>query len=1379
MVHSVLEGLKDSPVAESTDEKLISDWLSGQLDDWVKVHFGSVLPPALVVQIEQARLRLVEFSHHQALRARDGWRIKHIEHNVDRAKGIVWKLPHGQMTIHGRIDRIDVNIKTGEIAVWDYKTGDNTEEPRKNHLKGTQWIDWQLPLYGLLIESLGYTDLSRVRFGYILLPKNTAETQFIEADFTLEEHRAAIASAKELADRVLQGDFWPPSDNLVLEWDEYRFITQRTVLRPWDPNLEPQSNQPSEDSSSKSDAQQEADPSQTADRKKPIARGARGPVLPRMISVEPAFAEGCPLDEWFQPSMILASAGTGKTYQLASRAIRLLFTDQSLDSILATTFTRKAAGEILHRILDWLSQASRTSEGLERVRSIVAPMKIDHAHARYQLSRLCSHLHRFRVSTLDSFYSQLAKSFALELKLPPGWTLLDTAQEEILIRDAITQLFDMIDHTQLRTLVSQLSKGMAVRGVRVEVENLITDAYELYRQAPEDAWAKIHVPKGPEDSQVAQATKRIEAITPTKVRLKEGKEKALAAFRSQQWDEFLAMTMVSACLSDAPTYYGYDIEKDLVIALRVLIAKAKTEFFAIRRIQNEASHEVLKHYHKALDKLKQTRRVVTFSDIAERLASWMRSLVQEHQESGKQGPLPQMQSISHRLDSSIDHLLLDEFQDTSPNQWQILKPFAEAIVAQQANANKRTSFFVVGDTKQAIYAWRGGVSEILESVGEQVQNIKQQKLSESYRSSPIIMDFVNQVFRGLAQHPNYLSDDSNKREESSQHPVISKWVERYFVDHSTQKTSLPGLVEFWNAKAREDQGEEPEEPNPKKKKIQTDIYLDIADAIALLHRRSDQVTIGVLTRTNGEVARMISLLRDRGVEASQEGGNPLTDTAPVLVILSALKLAEHSGDTLAYFHLMNSPLKSFWDQETAADATELSSKLRSQLDTLGFGGTVSLLVNCIAPHCSQRDQERLQQLIDEAYRFDSAKQSLVHEFIDRIATTRVATQAESVVRVMTIHQSKGLEFDAVFVPAIDQSIIRQAPRLVAMRDSRVGPPISIMRNVNKNLQMYLPIEWQVACQEASYQQLGEALCLFYVALTRARHALYLYASPNKSAVKQWGSALHSIFANEQTSAEPGVMIYRNGQVDWVERMVAKQPASTKTATQPGDALRVRLKLENTLLRNPQWIAPSQQTSSESLESLTQLWKPEDTASSVIGKLIHRWFEEVRTWIEEFEIDKDKLMKIAASSLTKDEMMQLQFDQQYSRFVRYCESPAIRRVFGKERYQAWHQPSNLRLEVSNERRFLISIEDQLIRGIIDRCVLGWDQDRVIRAEVIDYKTDSRPGNVNLETWIAQRVEHHSPQLQLYRKVLCRQFSLHPEMVQVTLVLLDEEKVIRLE
>ncbi|MFM8401802.1 MAG: PD-(D/E)XK nuclease family protein, partial [Pirellula sp.] len=82
MLHLVLEGLKDSPVAESTDAKTIANWLIPELDTWVENHFGSVLPPALVVQIEQAKLRLLEFAKHQAQWAAQGWKIEHIEFNV-------------------------------------------------------------------------------------------------------------------------------------------------------------------------------------------------------------------------------------------------------------------------------------------------------------------------------------------------------------------------------------------------------------------------------------------------------------------------------------------------------------------------------------------------------------------------------------------------------------------------------------------------------------------------------------------------------------------------------------------------------------------------------------------------------------------------------------------------------------------------------------------------------------------------------------------------------------------------------------------------------------------------------------------------------------------------------------------------------------------------------------------------------------------------------------------------------------------------------------------------------------------------------------------------------------------------------------------------
>jgi len=1405
VVHTLLEGLIDPKIAECSDAPTIAQWLEEELTKLVRLKFGVALPPALTVQIEQAKQRLAVFAEHQANWVKEGWRIQHIEHTVKRGDGIVWQLPDGKMEIHGRIDRIDVNIKTNQIAVLDYKTGDSTDIPRKNHLKsdGT-WKDWQLPLYGTLISKLGITDLSNVLFGYILLPKNIAETKFVFADFTADEHQAALQSAKEIAGKVLRGEFWPPDNSTVLDWDDYRFITQRTVVRPWNWDLEKeiqthatepiptndQSNQSAQQNQSAlqtSSAQQIHADSPNETPKQPITPSktkpnptsnptVRKPVVPRRISVEPMFAQGEPNDAWFQPSMILASAGTGKTYQLASRAARLLFTDQPLDSILATTFTRKAAGEILHRILGWLSEGCQTDAGLQRLQDIIAPMQISKEHVRYQLARLCSHLHRFRVSTLDSFYSQLAKSFALELRMPPGWTLLDTPQEELLKREAITQLFDTIEHRHLRELISQLSKGQAVRGVRVEIENVINDAYELFRQAPKEAWTNLPSPAAPEPVKIEQALKELEHLELKNKNQIKAKESARVAYLAKDWEGFLSQKIVYACLDPIPTYSRSELHDDYIRPTRILIQHALSILGAMRSKQNLAAYEILATYDKCLNRLKQQRRVVTFSDISERLAAWMKSLVEKNAENKSNEPLPEMESIAHRMDSPIDHLLLDEFQDTSPAQWQILKPFAEAIVANQSRSKRRTSFFCVGDTKQAIYAWRGGVSEIFESVGEQIQNIRNEKLSESYRSSPVIMQFVNEAFRGLAKHPNYLSEDDNKTEEGFSHPVINQWIDRFFIDHTTQRTELPGVVELWNAKQRDSQvdGEAPF----------ISIDEDIADSIAELHQRSDSITIGILTRTNSDVAKMISLLRDRGIEASQEGGNPLVDTAPVLLIHSTLQLAEHPGDSLAYFHILNSPLKSYWDETTIADPTEISRTMREKLDAVGFGITVSSLVNHLAPECTERDQERLLQLVDQAYRFDAAEQSQINEFLDRIESTRVALPGESKIRVMTIHQSKGLEFDAVFIPALDQQIVKQSPKLIAMRADRTGPPIAIMRNVNKDLQKYLPTEWRIACQETMFQQLGEALCLFYVALTRARNALYLFAPPGKSPIKQWGSALQSAFANDQSRTEPGALLHRWGDPNWVEKISKKQSSKQTTplpSTPPKkQTLTIELAHPNDTTE-PQWMAPSRPDANPdaittSLEPLQPIWKEEDASGAIIGKVVHRWFEEVRPWIEEVKPEKKELLRLAATALTRDEMTQLRLETIADRFLDYCDSPTIRQLLSRERYNHWHQPSPLRLEVTNERRLLQWMDGQLIRGIIDRCVLGYDANRVVRAEIIDFKTDLRPQNLPLEPWVAERTEHHRFQLLSYRKVLCRQFRLHPEMVSLSLVLLSEPLVV---
>jgi ATP-dependent helicase/nuclease subunit A len=1425
LVHHVLEGLITAPVAESTDADALNDWLVEALDEEADRRYGAQMPPALIIQLEQAKLRLAAFAEHQAQHAREGWRIRHIEHSVQRGQGIRWELPNGVMEIHGRIDRIDFNERTGEIAVLDYKTGDTSDDPRKIHVKRDGcWVDWQLPLYGQLISTLDILDLSNVKFGYVLLPKNAQQTRFVFADFSLEEHASAIASAKAIAQNVLDRVFWPPSNKLPLDWDDYRWITQRTVVRKWDPSRE-LDNHPSQPSAAEPVAM-EANPTETSTlahdappattlattsfdpglaiaiatestaastrstdaitHHGPASAAAEQPSThppstadqPLPMKLTPVLAQGQAPEAWFSPSMILASAGTGKTYQLASRAIRLLFTEQPLDSILATTFTRKAAGEILHRVLSWLADACETDDGYERLRGILEPLLMTRETVQYQLSRLCSHLHRFRVSTLDSFYAQLAKSFALELQLPPGWTLVDPAQEEQIHREAITRMFDQIEYRHLRSLISQLSKGEAVRGVRAEVEAVVTNGYELFRQAKPEAWQQLYIPAAPSTEEVDDALRILEATEMGTGQRNTAKEKARVQFLERQWDEFLSSTLVTACLDEEPTYNRKPIEPEILAPLNVLRRYALTAALTHRRLQNEAAQQILQKFAACLKDIKTARRLVTFSDVAEKLSRWMQSTVDAYrsreeasaeESSASNVSKPNFESIAHRMDCPVDHLLLDEFQDTSPVQWGIVKPFASAIAENLGNPARASSFFCVGDSKQAIYAWRGGVSEIFESVSQQIRNVREEKLSTSRRSSPVIIDFVNDVFPRLVNHPNFIGEDVQESDEP--HPVVSKWLQRYFVPHSTAKQQLSGYIEFRNARCDENKDQEGE-------KSSHQLFVEVADRVTELHLRAPHHSIGILTRTNADIATLISLLRDRGVEASQEGGNPLTDTAPILLIRSALQLANHPGDSLAHFHILHSPLADQWDPTLREDPHRLAAEIRRELDNHGFGGTVSYMTQTIAPECTERDQQRLQQLIELAYRFDGFRRTQLQEFLDLLDKHKAALPGDSPVRVMTIHQSKGLEFDAVFLPTLDQTIVSRNPDYIVMRADRTSEPIGIMRHMNRKLQRHLPDVWQVAFQESLEQQMGEALCLLYVAITRARQALYLITSPSSTAKKRWGSALHTLLDQEGKSHEPGAILHVAGDPNWVATVDG--PTTTPVAPDSLPLPTVRSKLHLSLAP-PQTdatiqtrLAPSH-LEERQLRQVAELWKPDDIAATIIGKLVHRWFEEIDGWIEDFRPNRKHLQAIAQATLTQEEMSQLKLPEWIDRFLRYCEAQEIRQALSRDRYRDWDVPRVLRLEVTTERRLLQILDGQLIRGIIDRCVLGYDGDRVVRAEILDFKTDQRDERDDLNTWVASRQQAHSPQLNAYRRVLCRQFALHPEQVAMTLVLLSEHRI----
>ncbi|MFG0297154.1 MAG: UvrD-helicase domain-containing protein, partial [Maioricimonas sp. JB045] len=158
--------------------------------------------------------------------------------------------------------------------------------------------------------------------------------------------------------------------------------------------------------------------------------------------------------------VIRASAGTGKTFQLSNRYLSLLRTT-SPDRILATTFTRKAAGEILERVLTRLAEAALDEKKCNDLAKFIHAPGLTPDDCRQMLRRLTHHLHRVRVSTLDSFFSQIATSFTLELGLPPGWRIIDEFEIVQLRERAIETVLQEGDRGDLTQLMHLLAKGEA------------------------------------------------------------------------------------------------------------------------------------------------------------------------------------------------------------------------------------------------------------------------------------------------------------------------------------------------------------------------------------------------------------------------------------------------------------------------------------------------------------------------------------------------------------------------------------------------------------------------------------------------------------------------------------------------------------------------------------------------------------------------------------------------------------------------------------------------------------------------------------------------------------------------------------------------------
>lgn len=1038
--------------------------------------------------------------------------------------------------------------------------------------------------------------------------------------------------------------------------------------------------------------------------------------------------------------VIRASAGSGKTFQLTRRFLWLVSQGASLDSILATTFSRKAAGEILDRILSDLAEAFENADSLQSLRES-ANLQWDRSDCLHMLRHLIRNLHQVHIRTLDSFFVRIAQSLSFELGLPPGWTILEEDQDETLRSLALSQLLQNADQT--REWLNLLFKGEAIRTISKQLQDLIREDYHrVFLEALPEAWERLHRRQTLKDVELQQALAALEnyPLETLKPSLQKALTSDLERARNNQWVEFLTKGIAGKVAKGDSKYGQVLIPEDLARLYGELIHHAQSTLLNTVVHQTKATYHLFDEFDKRYDSLKRDAGAITFHDVTRYLRDHLR---------GNDAISDTL--FVYRTGHELWHLLLDEFQDTSALQWQVLEGFAKRICE-----HPKGSFFCVGDVKQSIYAWRGSEPGIFTYLEQSLPNVCVQPLDVSWRSSPVVIKVVNQFFQRLSQLPRFKTD------QAVWGNAVQEWCAQ-FLPHRTMREEYPGYCCIVVKEAAENGEKQTLGENETKSASQGPGGGDpvLINFVKEIYHAPSQPTIGILVRKNQAIEGIVAALRQEGFPVSQEGRNPVTASPAVQMILNVLRLADHPGDTAAAWRIMMSPLKAWLEQALKAHRLnenqffrEFSCQLRRRLLNEGYRVVIRQLADEFASYVPAEEHFWLEKLIELASLYDNRPTARVRDFLNWLNHQEVSGIEEARIRVMTIHGAKGLQFDVVFLPDLEGPLGRSQGRLVYARSQPGGPIDWVCRGVNQELveANVFPDEVRDAYVRFRHRWIMEDLSVLYVAMTRAIYGLYMFVAPKKS--ERAGSSLSFSgllceVLSDRRPLTPGKIIFEQGDPHWVSRLSKRKDddrAPSVTSRPP-----IRLRKPSRLQRSLPWMAPHQ-AEGQYAGSLDPLrWEPNE--AFLTGTILHLWLSRIH-WLDQGALpDEEERRSIVVQILGSD----TRFHELDSLFKSILEYPAVRDILSLRSYQqrdcegqttAAHIRPDLqkpRWEVYLEQPFVVRDQGVYTRGQFDRIVVLYDGNQIVGADIIDFKTDQLKMAA-----VDDRINFYRPQLELYQR-----------------------------
>ncbi len=1036
--------------------------------------------------------------------------------------------------------------------------------------------------------------------------------------------------------------------------------------------------------------------------------------------------------------LITASAGSGKTFQLTDRYIGLLLGGEDPESIVALTFSRKAAGEFFDAILEKLAKAASEEEGRAALNERLG-IDVDASAYRDKLRGLLSVMHKLTLGTLDSFYHKILSRFPMEHGLGGDFRILDESTFQLQLGRALEILF----HRGRSDPQLGENLGTAFRAARTGADDRafagwLVSLAEHYRSLrslchQESRWGASAAIWPAGAPWLAEDSGSFEADLETCRKMIEENELSDPTFTTAEQTSW--QKAIDCLASWQP---GEDLGKGPVLVERIFLAfrdweggaaevlrKPKTEECFIldsqfadplaRLTRDILNREFARRMHRTLgaygglsanelvyNELVRMRGGLTFADIPLLL--------------GQADPLERMQ-VEYRLDGSYRHWMLDEFQDTSPAQWRVLENLVEEAITDSSDSR---AFFCVGDVKQAIYGWRGGDSRLFDLLRKNYEGrLTEDHLNHSWRSGPDVLGFVNDVFGSASGSFGFSA---------------SRW-QGVWEEHQASKLTrdLPGQVAWWTSDDWEHRCQ---------------------DLVTLL-KELDPVRRGlrcaILTQkkqTGRDLADVIRReLPDLPVE-NEVGAKPGEDNPFSMALLSLLRAAAHPQDHFAHGHLGMTPLADLLpsqdDHEEWQDAMmKISDRVCQEGLEAVLGDWGARALDLVDPEARSFCESRLGHLSELARRFDETGSREIDAFVE-YARGHEATSgsSEKSVRVMTIHRSKGLTFDVVILPELDGGALtslRNAPRVTMtlhVQTAESGEDIDWVLDRPAQFFCQADATLNQVMEAARNEACFESLCKLYVAMTRPRQGLYLLSPPlaDGSKAMNFLRLLYDTLDNgEETcreatatnfSAMAGDLRHARGTPAWYKSV----EQSISTEIDPSAAL---LRDPDEFPASPAFRSATRKPSEGKGDTISGagLFGDKRREALSLGTEVHELLEKI-DWIE-----PDAVETFLAQADPSDEAL----DE-----IRRCLlDDATRALFVRpeEEVVLWR-----------EKDFCLMLDGRMVSGTFDRVVLRRAPDGSwLDATIIDFKTDRA---VDSDDGLQTAVESHREQLELYHKALVR-------------------------